>query len=212
MFLDLAFKDPGKYAVTLGVLVGSIVLHELGHGIAALREGDTTPRIQGRMTWNPVVHMGWLSLGLAAVFGIAWGLMPINPRMFRHRRWGEAIVSFAGPAVNLLLVLVAAAVLAFTDQGSIAAAFTSDRSLAVVFWVQVLAMNALLAVFNLLPFPPLDGFMVFDSFVETGNLGAWLRAASPLPIFVAMWIMNQGLDEWSMLRAFDLMHAILGIA
>lgn len=212
MFIERAFDDFGVYLVTLCVIVGSIVLHELGHGLAALWEGDTTPRIQGRMTWNPVVHMGWLSLALAATVGIAWGLMPVNPRMFRHRRWGDAIVSFAGPAVNIALVVVAAAVLAFTDPVSIADSFGPARSLAVVFWVQVLAMNALLAVFNLLPFPPLDGFTVFDSFVETGNLGAWLRAASPLPILAAMWVMRQGVDDWAMERALDVMHAFRSLA
>ncbi|MCG3133930.1 MAG: hypothetical protein HMLKMBBP_01197 [Planctomycetes bacterium] len=211
VFLNELFDDPVSWSVTVAVVVGSIVLHELGHGIAALAEGDSTPRIRGHMTWNPVVHMGWLSIGLVAVFGIGWGMMPVNPSMFRHRRWGDALVAAAGPLVNVALVLVAACVLAFTDPDAIARSFGPDRSIAVLFWVQVLVLNSLLAIFNLIPLPPLDGFTIFDSFVELGNVGAWLRAMNPLPLILAIWLLRQGLDDWALLRALDLTHAIRGI-
>ena len=84
----------------------SITLHELAHGWAAIWEGDMTPRELGRMTANPVVHMGGLSLLVFAAIGIAWGMMPVNPSRFRHRRWGDAIVAAAGPVMNILLSIV----------------------------------------------------------------------------------------------------------
>jgi len=81
----------------------SITMHELAHGWAALSQGDDTPRIYGRMTANPVVHMGWMSLILLVLTGIAWGMMPTDPSKYRWGRRGRIIVSGAGPAMNVLL-------------------------------------------------------------------------------------------------------------
>ena len=89
----------------------SICLHELGHGVAALWEEDDTPVRTGHMTFDPMVHMGGTSLIVFALFGIAWGQMPVNPLRFRHRRMGEVIVAAAGPLVNLLLAAVALLIL-----------------------------------------------------------------------------------------------------
>ena len=87
-------------------VIVSICLHELGHGIAAIWEGDDTPRRTGHMTFNPLVHMGAYSIVAFLLIGFAWGLMPVNPHNFRHRRWGDAIVAAAGPAVNLILAFI----------------------------------------------------------------------------------------------------------
>ena len=100
------------------VTVGSIVLHEQSHALAPRGEGDPTPRMLGHLTWNPVVHMGWLSLGLVCLGGDRLGATPVNRRNFRHRRWGDALVSGAGPAVNLFLALVGAAMLSATQHSA----------------------------------------------------------------------------------------------
>ena len=71
----------------------SISLHELAHGWAALWQGDQTPRELGHMTWNPWVHMGPWSLGMFALIGIAWGLMPVQPARFRWGRRGWVLVA-----------------------------------------------------------------------------------------------------------------------
>ena len=68
----------------------SITLHELAHGWAALRQGDTTPRDTGHMTWDPLVHMGGMSLIMFALIGIAWGVMPTDPSRYRSGRRGRA--------------------------------------------------------------------------------------------------------------------------
>jgi hypothetical protein len=90
-------------------VIGSIVLHELAHGWAAIRLGDTTPRDLGHMTWNPLVHMGGFSLVVFAVIGIAWGMMPVDPSRLRGR-YGDALVALAGPAMNIVLAAVSFAV------------------------------------------------------------------------------------------------------
>lgn len=86
-------------------IIGSITLHELAHGWAALRQGDSTPVEAGHMTLNPVVHMGKVGLIMFAVAGIAFGMMPVDPSRFRSRH-GDASVAAAGPAVNLVLAVV----------------------------------------------------------------------------------------------------------
>lgn len=97
--------DPALLVSWVFWVIVSIVLHELAHGWVAIRLGDRTPIETGRMTWNPLVHMGQTSLIVFALVGIAWGMMPVNPSSLRGR-YGDAWVSLAGPAMNLALALV----------------------------------------------------------------------------------------------------------
>jgi Zn-dependent protease len=181
--LDLAFTHPGRYLAIVFVLVGSIVLHELGHALVATWEGDPTPRMRGHLTWNPVVHMGWLSLALIAVMGIGWGQTPVNRRAFRHRRWGAVLVSAAGPAVNLFLAVVAVFVGVVAAKHDAGGAFVD-------FWETVLRFNVLLLLFNMIPIPPLDGFSVVDGTFDLGDLGARIRQAGMFAFIVAVLIVN----------------------
>ena len=137
----------------------SITLHELGHGIAAIRQGDRTPIEQGRMTLNPVVHMGPFSLVVFAIVGIAWGAMPVNPYRFRNRQYGDIIVSAAGPAVNAILAL-----LCIVLHGA-ALRFLPDLQNAHEFFFYGALLNIVLALFNLLPVPPLDGSHILGGFI-----------------------------------------------
>ena len=97
----------GNKASKVVAVVISITLHELGHGAAALWQGDETPRLLGHMTLDPRAHMPPISWGLLLLVGIAYGLMPVNPSRFRSKH-GDALVAFAGPAVNLILAALAA--------------------------------------------------------------------------------------------------------
>ncbi len=143
-------------------VVASIVLHELGHGFAAIWEGDTTPQDSGHMTINPIVHMGWFSVIALLIMGIAWGLMPVSPSRFRHGRRGWALVAAAGPLVNLLLsgVCIVACALAIR-YGPQQEPLTGNlwRFLATGAWI-----NIYLMMFNLIPVPPLDGSVILASF------------------------------------------------
>jgi Zn-dependent protease len=133
----------------------SIVLHELAHGWAALWQGDDTPRRLGRMTINPLVHMGGMSLVVFALIGIAWGVMPTDPSRYRWRRRGRIVVAGAGPALNIALAFVVlTALVAWLKVGP--SAHPIYRNLAVFLWTGGW-LNVVLAAFNLLPVPPLDG-------------------------------------------------------
>ncbi len=136
-------------------VIFSITLHELAHGWAALWQGDDTPRRYHRMTLNPIVHMGWYSLLIFAFIGIAWGLMPTDPSKYRWRRQGRIMVSGAGPAMNILLAWISLTLAALWFVYGPQQTNLADNVYTFLFlggW-----LNIALAVFNLLPVPPLDG-------------------------------------------------------
>ena len=141
-------------------VIGSITLHELAHGWAALWQGDDTPRRLGRMTANPIVHMGPWSLLMFAVIGIAWGVMPVDPSRFRWGRRGRVVVSGAGPAMNLALALVVYIALVIW-MGTGPQGTTVYRNITVFLFTGIW-LNLILAIFNLLPIPPLDGASVLS--------------------------------------------------
>lgn len=151
-------------------VIGSIVLHELGHGWAALACGDRTPIESGHMTWNPVVHMGPISLLFFALVGIAWGAMPVDPSRFRPR-FGNAIVALAGPAMNLLLALGAVVLLVLWIGlaggfwiGGVRAPDPLWQNMQTFLLVGI-KLNIVLMLFNLLPVPPLDGSRILGDLV-----------------------------------------------
>ena len=143
-------------------VIFSICLHELAHGWTAIKLGDDTPRLSGHMTWNPLVHMGQWSLLMFLFIGIAWGMMPVNPSRLRGR-YGDAIVSLAGPMMNLLLASIALVGLMLWVPlcdgqliSSIEIAHPLSTNLRTFFHLGAM-LNIVLLLFNLLPIPPLDG-------------------------------------------------------
>lgn len=137
------------------VFIFSVMIHEMAHGYVALKNGDPTAKIMGRITLNPIPHIdpvGSILLPLLIFFSgsrffIGWAKpVPVNPLNYRNYRWGEITVSAAGPLSNLAL----AAVFAFLLRQNFG------------IGVQALAfygvsINIILALFNLIPIPPLDG-------------------------------------------------------
>ena len=146
-------------------VIVSICLHELGHGVAAIWEGDQPPRATGHMTINPMVHMGGMSMIAFILIGFAWGLMPVNPNNFRHGRMGDAIVAFAGPLVNLILLVIlltgSGLWLGLVAGKPEAAQWTENVG---TFLLTGGWLNLILFMFNLLPVPPLDGSRILAAF------------------------------------------------
>lgn len=86
MFIEKLFTEPVFFIRVIAIVIISISLHELGHGFAAISQGDETPIIRGHITLNPVVHLGVPSLFILMLAGIAWGQMPVNPNNFKSSK------------------------------------------------------------------------------------------------------------------------------
>jgi Zn-dependent protease len=150
------------------VLLFSVIAHEYAHGYAALKQGDTTALMLGRLTWNPVKHIDlWMTILLPAMLYIGSGgrimlggakPVPVNPANYKHYRRGDIIVSLAGVFVNFLLALLA--VVLFVVIGVIGRAASSAESVLGILQAMMfiaVQLNLLLVAFNLIPIPPLDG-------------------------------------------------------
>jgi Zn-dependent protease len=152
------------------VLIFSVVIHEIAHGAVANSLGDPTAKFAGRLTLNPLKHLDWMgSLFLplllffltngAFVFGYAKPV-PVNPFNFRDQKYGQAKVAVAGVAANFALALVFGTILRFWPEVS-NPFFAGFYALA----QQVVIINLVLAVFNLIPIPPLDGSHILFTFL-----------------------------------------------
>jgi len=159
---ELLDSNPAMLVSWVVWVIVSIVLHELAHGVAAIRCGDRTPIELGHMTWNPVVHMGVQSLVIFAVIGIAWGAMPVTPSRFRGRH-DDALVAFAGPATNIALAVLAVVLGGVWVRVGGFSGPTFYENLANFFYVGA-GLNLVLAALNLLPIPPLDGSRIAASY------------------------------------------------
>lgn len=146
---------------TIVVLIFSIIIHEVAHGYAAQALGDPTAKLAGRLTLNPLPHVdlvgsviipGILVLTQAGVL-FGWAKpVPYNPYNLKNQRWGEALVGVAGVATNLII----AAIFAVVTRVAYGAGWSDFAELAIV----IVFVNLSLGLFNLIPFPPLDGFTV----------------------------------------------------
>jgi len=151
--------DPNRL-ITLGILfLTSMPIHEWAHAWAAYQLGDDTAARRGRLTINPLAHLDPIGTVSLAIFGFGWGKpVPVNPYRLRgERRKSHALVSVAGPLSNLVLSMLAA--IPFRLGWLSLFGSSSGISLQGVL-VQFISINLALMVFNLIPFPPLDGSRV----------------------------------------------------
>jgi Zn-dependent protease len=147
--------DIAQIAIGFTVLLFSLTVHEMAHAWTADRLGDPTARILGRVTLNPIAHADPIGTVLfpllAMVTGaplIGWAKpVPVDLRRLRHHERDYVLVAAAGPASNIILAVSAAVILAVLPFSPVVASFLT----------QMVRLNVLLAVFNLLPIPPLDG-------------------------------------------------------
>ena len=146
-------------------VVVSICLHELCHGFAAISRGDRTPIEQDRMTLNPLVHMGIFSIIMLLVAGFAWGAMPIDRTRLRGK-YAEAFVAVAGPVCNVVLALLSLTALGLWMRLAGPAPEGGPASNAQYLLFVTGLVNYALAIFNMIPWPPLDGSHILANFNE----------------------------------------------
>ncbi|HEX2849288.1 MAG TPA: site-2 protease family protein [Acidimicrobiales bacterium] len=174
-------------------LIPAVILHEVSHGVAALAFGDDTAKQAGRLTLNPIAHIDpvWtilipamLALSGAPVLGMAKPV-PVNPRRMRHPRNQGLLTSLAGPATNVLLAALAAVVM----RNGLVPAGNALR-----FVNAFGVVNVVLAVFNMLPIPPLDGSAVLERFLPAHLLPGYLRIRQySFVIFFVLFFLAGGL-------------------
>jgi Zn-dependent protease len=156
---------PAAVVVAIMLLV-AFPIHEFSHALAAYRLGDSTARLFGRLTLNPVAHfdpVGGTMLAISMLLGIGIGWAkptPVNPRNLRYGQWGEAIVAAAGPFSNLVLALAGAIPLRYVELSGMQVPFLEDVLSLFVF------INLVLMIFNFVPIPPLDGSKVLFAFMD----------------------------------------------
>ncbi len=154
------------------ILIASLSFHEAAHAWTSDKLGDPTARMLGRITLNPLAHVDWIGTVLFPLVAMYSGLpligwakpVPVSFQNLRSPRRDFAIVAAAGPISNLLLAFVAAAILTAVPGGGYALAADAGTSVA-GFLTAFVSLNILLAVFNMVPVPPLDGGNVLSGFV-----------------------------------------------
>jgi len=212
MIHDNAFVD---VALFLAILLPSVILHEIAHGLAAWRFGDDTARRAGRLTLNPVPHIdpvgslllpSMLALAGANVFGWAKPV-PVNPNRFAHPTGQMALVALAGPATNLALAAAAGLLGPLVDLRTVSdlggvAMVSRAFEIGITtegLWGRVVfgfaLVNAALAVFNVLPIPPLDGSKLVPLVLpERGRIRfAQLSQYGFLILFVLLFVFEDAL-------------------
>ncbi|MBI5134361.1 MAG: site-2 protease family protein [Candidatus Taylorbacteria bacterium] len=171
-----------SFIFSLVILIFSVVIHEISHGYAALIQGDRTAELEGRLTLNPIKHIDPVGSVILPVilallpggFMFGWAKpVPYNPYNLRNQRWGEAIVAFAGPLSNLVLATVFGLFLRFY---ALPGGIDSPVSMLAI---QIVYINIALAVFNLVPMPPLDGSKILTAILPQG----WMKVRESIERF-----------------------------
>lgn len=180
--------------LTLPAVIVAITFHEFAHAWMADRLGDTTPRYQGRLTLNPLAHLDPVGFILLIFAHVGWGKpVQINPNNFTSNKSKgacEALVSFAGPAMNFIIAIILTAVsMLLTALAPQTFLYSYAGNLIGILIYMTITVNIGLGVFNLIPLPPLDGEKIFRQILPYRAI-EWLdRNAYTLNlIFLVLWI------------------------
>lgn len=180
--------------LTLPAVIVAITFHEFAHAWMADRLGDTTPRYQGRLTLNPLAHLDPVGFILLIFAHVGWGKpVQINPNNFTSNKSKgacEALVSFAGPAMNFIIAIILTAVsMLLTALAPQTFLYSYAGNLIRILIYMTITVNIGLGVFNLIPLPPLDGEKIFRQILPYRAI-EWLdRNAYTLNlIFLVLWI------------------------
>lgn len=182
-----------------GVLI-AITFHEFAHGYAAYKLGDDTAKNQGRLSLNPFAHLDPIGTLMLLVAGFGWGKpVEINPRNFNRNitmSKGDAIVSIAGPLMNILLAFVFSII--YFAIGTFAPVFAIGSQLGLIIMTilqMTVIINIGLGIFNLIPLPPLDGSKVLKNFLPY-SARTWMENYESIfyIVFVVLWV--TGLAGW----------------
>lgn len=182
--LDFLFTDPRMFLFWIAALVVAVTIHEFSHAFAADKLGDPTPRVQGRLTLNPLAHLDPLGTLMLLLVRFGWGRpVQFDPFNLANPRRDAAIISFAGPASNLIL----ASLLALFFRLSVN--FNQIPLLVFEILAPIIYLNVLLAVFNLVPIHPLDGGKILVGLLPAESAAVWDRILQQYGLILLLFIL-----------------------
>ncbi|HUI93555.1 MAG TPA: site-2 protease family protein [Chitinivibrionales bacterium] len=184
-FFSLLIHDPVTFAIVAGILLYSIIAHELAHGAVALLFGDDTAKVMGRLTLNPASHIDPIGTLMLFIAGFGWAKpVPVNYYKLSNFRFGLVSVALAGCCANILIAIIALGIETLLGpQGG------AGVSGALEF---VARINIILGAFNLIPIPPLDGSKVLMA-VLPREMQESLAKLEPYGFFILAFFILTGL-------------------
>ncbi|WP_456392888.1 site-2 protease family protein [Persephonella sp.] len=212
--------------IMIPALMFAVIIHELGHGYVAYRLGDKTPKIAGRLTFNPIPHIDLLGtiifpailLLFKAPFIFGWAKpVPVNPYNVRgmNYRKAMAIISFAGPGANFASALVFAIMFHILDalSGSLVSLLGANLAKAILqplgmFLFYGVSINVILGIFNLLPIPSFDGWRVLLSFLPR-DLEAKLEPLEPYGFIIVIMLLVLHIIDLFIIPPYRLIMSLL---
>ncbi|MBI1863650.1 site-2 protease family protein [Candidatus Woesebacteria bacterium] len=162
--LSYLLSDPIIFLVSVVALLVAITVHEFAHAFAADRLGDPTPRLQGRLTLNPLAHLDPIGTLMLLIVRFGWGKpVQFDPYNLKNPKKDAAIISLAGPASNLILATILAIIVRLAQSPFSPFILLSNLLTPLIF------LNVALAVFNLIPIHPLDGGKILVGLLPTSD-------------------------------------------
>lgn len=186
-----------KISIAAIPIVFAITVHEVAHGLVARQFGDRTAEMQGRLSLNPIRHIDPIGTVVVPVillwlggFLFGWAKpVPVDSRNMRNPRGNMVWVSAAGPAANILMALTWALLMLLSQRFGNG---TAGEWIAQMAWVGIW-FNVVLAVFNMLPIPPLDGGQVLTNLLPRGPVSEFLDRVAPFGLFIVLGLVATGL-------------------
>ncbi len=165
-------ENPILFFFSLISIVLAITVHEFAHAKMADHLGDPTPNLQGRVTLNPAAHIDLYGLIFLFIAGFGWGKpVQFDPFNLKHQRRDSALISLAGPASNVIIASIGSLILNSFN-------LIASNNLVVIgslFLISLISINIMLAVFNLIPIHPLDGFKIVEGLLSEKQAKEWRR-------------------------------------
>ncbi len=161
-------QNPAVGLISIGVLLLSLTLHEIAHGLVADRLGDPTARLLGRLTLNPIAHLDMVGTAMLLIFGFGWAKpVPVDVYNLKNPKKDLLLISIAGPLTNFAQAIIFAIIYHLVPGDGVFSILTASSCYFGVY------INVLLGIFNLLPFAPLDGYKVVAGFLDEDNGQSW---------------------------------------
>ena len=207
------------FLLQLPVLMFSIVAHEYAHGYAALKQGDQTALMLGRLSFNPLKHIDPFMTVLLPLFLAYAGMpvlagakpVPVNPRNYRNFKRGDIIVSLAGIATNIVLAFICAFFVLLLGLIPVIPSTLETQTLLQAMMGWGVVINLMLAMFNLLPIPPLDGSHVIKYLLPPGWAMNFQRVGF-FGLFILLFLMRTPVLQWWLAPAWMGADALLSVA